>query len=160
MGAVQSACGVTTEGRQLLKAVEDGAVPDVDSHLHHNLSFVYWSTFSGGNTIWHKAAKAGQLGVLKSMARIVAAAYEAPKDTQEAHQMQVGAAAVTACARRGCRSAWGTAVGRVAAPCSSMLSHAAAGGHPTDCRRAACCLMPPACRRRRCSRWAQTQARP
>ncbi|KAI8474933.1 MAG: ankyrin repeat-containing domain protein [Monoraphidium minutum] len=89
MGAAQSSCGVTTEGRQLLREVEEGAVAIVDARLKHNLGFVYWSTFSGGNTIWHKAAKAGQLGTLKAMARAVASAYDTPKDTQEAcHQPQ------------------------------------------------------------------------
>jgi len=61
----------------------------VDYYLHNNLGFIYWSSFSGGNTIWHKAAKAGRLGVLKSMAAIVEAAYDAPKGTEEAHQRHV-----------------------------------------------------------------------
>ncbi len=71
------------------QAAEAGSLKDVDAHLHSDLSFVYWSTFSGGNTIWHKAAKAGRLGVLKSMAAIVAAAYEAPKGTGEAQQLHL-----------------------------------------------------------------------
>jgi hypothetical protein len=89
MGAEQSSCGVKTEGRRLLKAVEDGHVADVGAALRHNLGFVYWSTFSGGNTVWHKAAKSGQLGILKAMAHAVESAYSAPKDTEEGHQLQV-----------------------------------------------------------------------
>lgn len=85
MGSAQSTCGVTTEGRRLLKAVEDGSLSAVDVHLKGNVGYVYWSTFSGGNTVWHKAAKAGHLGLLKSMANIVTAAYETSKGTEEGH---------------------------------------------------------------------------
>lgn len=108
MGNLQSAHFKCTSGRQdlakeVLRCAEAGDVQELGVILDTDVRYVLHSSVFGGNTAWHKAAKAGRADVLEALRAAVLRQYERDsKDLTEATRpsmLRLGSSAADAVTR-------------------------------------------------------------
>lgn len=56
------------EGRGMLRCAEAGSVDEMRNLLWADVGYLKYRSVVGGNSAWHKAAKAGQVDALRFMA--------------------------------------------------------------------------------------------
>lgn len=70
----------TDSGKELLRCAEAGDTQLLSLILNGDARFLLHSSVFGGNTAWHKAAKAGKLEVLEAMEQLILKQFEAQPD--------------------------------------------------------------------------------
>jgi hypothetical protein len=69
---------VADPGKELLRSAEQGEASIVTWILASDVHYLSHSSVFGGNTAWHKAAKAGRVEVLEAMEQVVQQQFAVP----------------------------------------------------------------------------------
>lgn len=70
----------TDPGKELLRCAEAGDTQLLSLILNGDARYLLHSSVFGGNTAWHKAAKAGKLEVLEAMEQLITKQFEGQQD--------------------------------------------------------------------------------